>query len=50
MNYFYDNEKEKKFTISRIKSDIDDDSIYPYVDIKNMVDDKLRLNTRLSTD
>jgi hypothetical protein len=47
---FYDNEKEKKFTISRIKSDIDDDSIYPYVDIKNMVDDKLRLNTRLSTD
>ena len=47
---FYDNKKEKKFIISRIKSDIDDDSIYPYVDIKNMVDEKLRLKTRPSID
>jgi hypothetical protein len=46
---FYDNEEERKFIISRIKSDIDDDSIYPYVDIKNMVDDKLRLKTRPSS-
>ena len=47
---FYDNEEGKKFIISRIKSDIDDDSIFPYVDIKNMVDEKLRLKTRPSSD
>ena len=47
---FYDNKEEKKFSISRNKSDIDDDSIYPYVDIKNMVDEKLRLKTRPSID
>ena len=47
---FYDNEEGKKFIISRIKSDIDDDSIFPYVDIKSMVDEKLRLKTRPSSD
>jgi hypothetical protein len=47
---FYDNEEGRKFIISRIKSDIDDDSIFPYVDIKSMVDEKLRLKTRPSSD
>jgi hypothetical protein len=43
---FYDNEEEKKFIVSRIKSDIRDDNIAPYIDIKNMVNEKLSLKTR----
>ena len=49
LSLFYKQEKDVLFTPANPKCDIKNSEISPYIDIKNMVDDKLRLKTRPST-